>query len=163
MSFVLTAHFTSGVYEMQLPSVNNRSVQLEIPREVSGLASEIALSLDVFNEVWSLVPNEVVSFPASVTLTDGLRVDARLSNGSEVVILVETLALGLSRFTKYYVNNAPITVGRGNNNTISYANQLVGSNHTRIELSGNGGATLIDESRNGVFVNGKRVNKQQSL
>jgi S-DNA-T family DNA segregation ATPase FtsK/SpoIIIE len=163
MAYVLTATFDSGVYEIQPPNINNRSVQLPIPREVSGTANEIALQLEVFEDVWTLVPNKEIIFLAAVKLADGRRINAHLADGRGMVILVEALAPGLSTFDKFLVNSDTITVGSGRDNVIRYSNELVSPRHIRIEHYKKNGATLFDVSSNGSYINGKRINDRQKL
>jgi len=155
-----------GVQEIFLPGVQNRAVSLSFDSDLTGINTKASLSLDIFDGVWTIHPNKDVKFASPVKLSDGLRIDARLiATGEEIVILVELLDLGRTRFTKYIVvKGTHITLGSGNDNLIRYnTDGLVSRKHLTIEPSP-GGAVLVDHnSQNGSFINGKRVNMRQNL
>ena len=165
MHYVLIIHLKTGVQELFLPVVQNRAVSLELNKSLTQKHIEVALSLDVFDDVWTIRPNADVFFESPLTLFDGLRIDARLPKTNEgIIIFVEKLDLGRTQFQKFRVSpGIPITVGSDRSNIIRYnAKALVSAKHLSIEPSP-AGATLIDLSRNGSFINGKRVNGRQIL
>ena len=164
MNFVITVHLKRGVQELFLPGVQNRTILPELNPEITG-GIEAALLLDVFDDVWTIRPNSSVMFKTPETLKDGLRIDASLpETGEEIVIFVEALNLNRTRFKKYKIpSSETITVGRDPDNIIQYNTKgLVTGKHCYIEPSP-GGATLVDISRNGSFINGIRVNSRQAL
>jgi len=164
MNFVLTIHLQSGVQEIFLPGVQNRAVTLELNKKISGDIKAF-LSLDIFDDVWTIRPNESVAFDSPETLIDGLRINARLVETNEnIAIFVEKSDIKCTCFNKYYVaQGVPITVGADSDNMICYnTRNFVTSRHLSIEMSP-AGATLVDTSRNGSFVNGIRVKERQLL
>ncbi|MCL2696178.1 MAG: FtsK/SpoIIIE domain-containing protein, partial [Clostridiales bacterium] len=165
MNYVLTIHLKAGVQEIFLPSVQNRAVSIEIDSGITNNHIAASLSLDVFDGVWTIRPNAHVLFDIPLTLSEGLRINARLVRCKEdIVIFVEELDLGRTKFDQFYVApGVPITIGASKNNIIRYnTKELVSSRHLYIEPSP-AGATLVDTSRNGSFVNGKRVHERQTL
>ncbi|MCL2151803.1 MAG: type VII secretion protein EssC [Oscillospiraceae bacterium] len=165
MSYVLTIYLKSGMQEIFLPSVQNRAVSLGINKEITQHNIEAALSLDIFDDTWSIRPNADVLFDIPYKLTDGLRIDAKMKKtGEEIVIFVEALDLGRTRFQRFRVApGVPITLGSDRNNMIRYnTRNLVSSRHLTIEPSP-AGATLVDHSSNGSFINDRRVNGRQNL
>jgi len=122
MNYVLTVYLKSGVQEIFLPSVQNRSVSLKLDRRIIAGQIEAALSLDVFDGVWTIRPNADVLLEAPLTLFDGLRINALLAGTREVIVIfVEELELGRTRFEKYHVApGVPITVGADMSNIIRY-------------------------------------------
>ena len=165
MSFILTVHLKSGIQEIFLPSVQNRAISIDINREITQYNIEAALSLDIFDDKWTIRPNNDVLFNIPLALSDGLRINAKLKKtGEDIVIFVEALDLGRTRFQKYRVApGVPITLGADRTNIIRYnTRNLVSTRHLTIEPSP-AGATLVDHSSNGSFVNGRRVNGRQNL
>jgi len=165
MNYSLTVYLKNGVQEIFLPSVQNRAVTIDLNRDLTEKNTETSLSLDVFDGIWTIRPNGHVLFDTPHTLCDGLRIDAAIRDTDEkIVVFVEELDLGRTNFQKYYVTSGvPITVGSDRNNMISYnSNELVSSRHLTIEPSP-AGATLVDMSRNGSFINGVHVNSRRTL
>lgn len=166
MSYVLIVYLNAGVQEIFLPNVQNRSVSIGLERDIIGGSNgEVALSLDVFDDVWTIRPNRKVLFESPLTLTDGLRVDAKISGTNEqIAIFAEKLDVERTTFKKYLIPlGEPVTVGSNDTNSIVYnTRNLVTSVHMHLERS-EYGARLIDRSKNGTFVNSKRVKGQQDL
>jgi len=170
MSFVLTVHLLQGVQEIFLPSVQNRAISIDLNRELTGRDTEASLTLDVFDSVWTIRPNNHMRFLEPKILTDGLRVNATMiASGDEIVIFVDELDVKQTKFMKFHVEpNSSITVGAGEHSTICYSmknlvsGKTPGQHHLTIEATA-AGAELIDTSMNGSFVNCRRVNGRQKL
>ena len=182
-NFVLTVQHTYWVQEIYLPSVQNRAVSIELNRELTGLDTEIALTLDMFDDVWTIHPNEQIHFSAPHILTDGLHIDAKIkcTKDEKIVIFVnkhdinDEIDIKRTLFMKYYIEpNSRITMGAGEQSNICYrmknlvSGQTPGKHHFTIDATPEG-AVLHDgiingeTSMNGVFINGRRVVKKQPL
>ncbi len=167
MSFVLTAYFDAGIQEMVLPSINNRSITMEIKKEITGLTKDVSLELDVFDNLWRIQANKDICFQEheNNVLKDGMKIQATfLENSNQLVILVEEIFPGLTEFDKYVWKSSVLSLGSGSNNNIIFdSGNLVSGQHALLEMHDHGIAMLIDcNSRNGIFVNGKRI-KQQAI
>ena len=164
MNFVIIVHLKRGVQEIFLPGVQNRAVSLDLNREITN-GIDAALSLEVFDDVWTIRPNAAVLFDQPLVLSEGLRINARIAESNEeMVIFIEKLDLGRTQFKRYLIPPGQrITVGADSSNIICYNSKgLVSGNHLTIEPSP-AGATLSDNSRNGTFVNWVRVNGRRTL
>ncbi|MCL2820283.1 MAG: type VII secretion protein EssC [Oscillospiraceae bacterium] len=165
MNFVLTIHYKLGVQEIFLPSIQNRTVTLELDNKLAGINKELTLLLDVFDGVWIIHPNDSVTFDKSQTLSDGLRINAKVvKNNDEIIIFADELKVNQTLFKKYHVEpGSKIKLGSNESNNIVYSTKnLVSGNHFVIEESSRG-AEIVDKSRNGTFVNGKKVNGRQKI
>ena len=165
MSYVLTVYLKAGMQEIFLPSVQNRAVLLDINKEVTRNNIGAALSLDIFDDTWTIRPNNDVLFAIPLVLSDGLRINATLKKtGEEIVIFAESLDLDRTRFKRFRVApGVPITLGSDRTNMIRYnTRNLVSSHHLTIYPSP-AGATLTDHSSNGSYINDRRVNERQNL
>jgi S-DNA-T family DNA segregation ATPase FtsK/SpoIIIE len=163
--FVLTVHLKQGVQEIYLPSVQNRAVSIELNRELLSRDIDVSLSLDVFDSIWTIRPNEYVNFSSPTVLHDGLRVNAKLvKTGEEVVIFVDGTIEKQTIFKKYHTPAGRlITMGSADSNAIRYSTRkLVSGQHFAIETS-SAESAVIDKSTNGTFVNGKRISNRQKL
>ena len=165
MNYVLTVYLKSGMQEIFLPSVQNRAVLLDINKEITQYSIEAALSLDIFDDTWTIRPNSDVVFDIPLTISDGLRINAKLKRtGEEIVIFARELDLGRTRFKRFRVApGVPITLGSDRNNIIRYnTRNMVSSRHLTI-MPSPAGATLIDHSSNGSYINDRRVIERQNL
>ena len=178
MSFVLTVQHRNWVQEIFLPGVQNRVVSLELNRELTKIDAEIALTLEMFDDVWTIRPNEYVRFSKPYVLADSLRIKAKIITNEDISIFVDKLYPGQTLFNKYHVKpGSVITMGLKDKNMIRYGkvdpdseqeSNLVSREHLVIDAGANG-AVLIDgdnkgkASTNGVFVNGRRISKRHVL
>lgn len=165
MSFIISVHFKSSFYEIFTPGINNRKVNIDIPSEISGFVSDFPLSFEVWNNVWSISENESVVFlkgaegKRTFPLESGLIINCehRL-NHEKFSLIVEKSYEGYSDFDKYVLRQGTITIGSADGNTIQYnTRSLVSGRHASLSVDSNGTCTLTDTSRNGTFVNGKRI------
>ncbi len=166
MSFVMSVHFKNSFFEVFLPGLNNRKVVIEIPSSKSGYAVDIPLSLEVWNNAWTILENESVSFLKTggilspCPLEAGLRLACEHNpSGQKFSIIVEESYESYSDFNKYILNHSCITIGSADGNSIIYNNRnLVSRKHTVIERDANGNYFVIDQkSSNSTFVNGRRI------
>ena len=182
-NFILTLQHDRWVQEIFLPSVQNRAVSIELNRELTGLDKEINLSLEMFDDVWTIRPNDQIYFSKPHIFYDGLRFRAVIAYTNEQVEIFvdkhdinDELDTKRTLFHKYYIEqNTRITLGSREQNMIFYSkidpakkNNLVSREHLIIDVKPSGGV-LIDgdsngkSSTNGVFINGIRVRHKQVL
>ncbi len=65
-------------------------------------------------------------------------------------------------YEKYYLNNdAEITIGRKDDNTIIYKNKFISSNHAKLSYKDNKWIIKDNDSVNGTFVNNKLIDKKE--
>ena len=166
MSLVMSIHFKNSFFEAFLPGFNNRKLVIDIPSGTSGYAEDFPLSLEVWNNVWSILENESVKFSKSGEVSSPYPLEAGLKlacvhkpSRAKFTIIVEESYEGYSDFNKYYLNQSRITIGSVEGNSIIYNNRnLVSGKHAVIERDSTGGYSIIDRnSSNGTFINGRRI------
>ena len=172
MSYILTVHFNNSFHEIFLSGLNNRKITVDIPTDISGCSSSLPISLEVWNDSWEILENDLVEFLQtgehhhSVELTAGLSLSCAFKPDREkFAILVEEIFAGYSDFDKFLLKLSKITIGSNNDNSIIYNNRnLVSARHALIERDSAGGYSIIDlDSSNGTFVNGRRIKGKNKL
>ena len=158
MGLVLSVHFRQNYYEYFLSGENNRVIDEIIPASVSGFMRNISLKLEVWEGEWRLRDSADVDVGETVILRGGLRVDCRARfNRERFTAVVEDVPATYSLFEKYRIGSGRITIGREADNQICFDTQkLVSGHHAILEANADGGVTIVDQSQNGTFVNGKR-------
>jgi S-DNA-T family DNA segregation ATPase FtsK/SpoIIIE len=165
MNLVLSVHFRQSYFEYFLPGENNRVLEVEIPAAVSGFPADVALALEVWEEQWFLCENADVQFGERVSLRGGLRIDCvTRKSGRTFVVIIEDVPAEYTAFAKYRLTPGRVTIGREPSNNICFNLQkLVSSSHALLEVTPDRHCTVTDNSQNGTFVNGKRINGSKLL
>jgi S-DNA-T family DNA segregation ATPase FtsK/SpoIIIE len=166
----MSIHFKNSFIEEFLPGVNNRKVYIDVPKEISGYNSDFQLSLEVWNNSWSILENEHVRLQKDIQsphpIGAGLKLicEHKLAREKFTVIVEESYS-GYTAFDKYHLNQAQISIGNADGNDITYNyRSLVSGRHAQIEKDSSGSYRVVDQnSSNGTFVNGKRVSGSQRL
>ena len=165
MSLVLSVHFRRSYYEYFLPGENNRVLDVTIPSYVSGFASDTTLMLEVWEGEWFLADSADVTVGGRAALRGGLRINCtECVRREKFVVVVEDVSAEYTAFEKYLVKQGKITIGRDKDNNICFNTQkLVTGRHAIMEFAPDGTCVVIDESQNGTFVNGSRINGKYRL
>lgn len=170
MGLMLSVHFSRAFLEIFLPNVNNRAMPLDIPRDISGLGRDLRLQAEVWNGTWFLVSGgevEVAGAPAQgLEVADGekYRCTCR-ATGAQFIVLAARTEPADTAFDKFLLPQGPVRIGSGADNDICYSGRgLVSAAHAALELLGDGRCVLRDlGSRNGTFVNGRRIGREHLL
>ncbi|MDR1605183.1 MAG: type VII secretion protein EssC [Gracilibacteraceae bacterium] len=166
MNLALSIHFLQNYFEYFLPSENNRTLKVEIPSAVSGFVADILLPLEVWEGQWFLGADPEIGLSERIPLCGGLRLNCLTRRrGEYFVLIVEEVSAEYTAFAKYDLRRTPaVTVGREGDNHICFdTQQLVGRRHAALEVGSDGRYTVVDKSRNGTFVNGRRISGRQIL
>ena len=165
MSLVISVHFRSNFFEYTLPGENNRVVDVKIPTYVSGFASDMAMKLEVWEGEWFLADSPDVTVGGRVRLGGGQRINCmERAHGEKFAVVVEDVTAEFMTFQKFIARQGRITIGREDNNNICFNTQkLVSGRHAILEFGADGSCTAIDNSQNGTFVNGNRINGRYRL
>ena len=165
MNLVLNVHFRRNYFEYFLPGENNRVIEAVIPAAVSGFPADTALTLEVWEGAWFLADNSGITVGGRVALRDGERINCMERAGRErFVVVVESVPPEYTSFEKFVIASGQITIGRDESNNICFNTQnLVGRFHAVLEVSPGGVIMAVDNSQNGLFVNGRRINGKYQL
>ena len=165
MNMVLSIHFRRDFFEYFLPGENNRVIEAAIPAAVSGFKADAALTLEVWEGDWFLADNADILVGGRIALSGGERINCMERTSLEkFVVIVEKVPPEYMSFQKYAITRGQITIGRDESNNICFnAQNLVGRFHAVLDVSADGAVTAVDNSQNGLYINGRRVGGKQRL
>jgi len=172
MNLKITVHFPDSIYEYFLPGINNRANPIDIPADKSGLSGDVLLTLEVWNNVWEIAENGTMGFSQIesrgrvLPISKGLKI-ACVSKFDHVkfTVIAEQILVGYTEFVKYKWGQSTVTIGRDLSNEIQFDNMgLVTGKHAEITRTSGGQSYISDlNSRNGTFVNGRRIHDNYQL
>ncbi len=172
-NLLLTITFENGFQEIYLPSVDNKTIPIEIRPYISGLKEDIMLPLEVWSGEWSIKKSKQFNITIdeeeveSTVLTPGILLNCFIKNTDIVFSLTVSLAdTGNVTFNKYFLDLNSIkslTIGNASSNIISYANKFCSPSHAEIVIED--GETVIrdKQSVNGTFLNGRLLRGSKKL
>ena len=186
MSVVLMIYSRSACREFVLPALHNEEYSLKIDSEIFGLYQDVSLRMEENRGEWYfLADDQYVIYGAAGS--SGSRSSRLRPEKEEHVLLLNsanyTLDLGRERlavivrfketsfvsYRKYFpAGVSEITIGRAPGNMIQYSysyqgNQYIGRNMAAIRLSGADAVLVDNKSKNGLYVNDRRVNGSRQL
>lgn len=154
--------------------ISNKQIEsITLPKKVEGQywLSKL-IGIEGKNEQWVLKSNKNVKIldeeesEINTIILEELNIyNLKLTNNQERLILfTEPVTDDRQTYQKLQIKqNAEITIGRNINNEIVYLNQFVSGRHAKLTFL-NSMCTITDEnSTNGTFVNGKRINDKEKL
>lgn len=164
MGLRLSVFTTKMMKNYILPSINNSDYTIVLDKDKFGLKNNIILELQVIDHEWSFKRTSVYKL---IKNTDGEAFEPikpsdmfmlRSGGSISVRISVSNAELSFDNLKKYALNpNVRVTIGRSNSNVIQYEMQnFVSKTHAVIENDGRNWV-VGDKSRNGIFVDGKRI------
>lgn len=167
MSVVVSVYSEKALKEFVLPATVNTEAELSVRRDVFGLDEHITLRLENLDGEWRFLPSPCISVFRGETPYAGEPLKDRdyfrcVAKGR--MLLAMTVSVTDRRFegfSKYRLTSGAVTIGRDADCGLRYSfesggAQYVGREHAVIALSQNS-LTLTDKSRNGVFLNDRRV------
>ncbi len=173
-NLLVTAIFENGFQEIYLPTVDNRSIPIEIRPSVSGLSQDIVLPFEVWSGVWTLTDSTQFVITIDEKPVEGTVLEpGRLLNctvkGTDVVfsLTVTQANSGNTSFDKYFFDITKVgTITIGSNSAsgiINYSNRFCSPAHA--EIGSDAGVVYIADknSVNGTFVNGRLLSAKQPL
>lgn len=165
MGMVLSIYSQKGFREVSLPERGQNSLDILIQKELFALDQDISLLLGKEEKSWFLTASDGLVLSAggsgvsqnTVEICDDLRFEVQTAGGSRITVISFEQTDPFTVYKKYSLSNLrEIKIGRNDGNDIRYANDFVSGTHASIVLQG-GVAKLSDMSKNGVYLNFKRV------
>ena len=154
-NYILFINRLEEVTEIPLPAADNRKFMVNI--------CGCNIDIEVFNGVWRMLASDDVNIMTDDKLTDSATIETNKTihiipkNGERFAVLVQETNMENASFSKYSVaDKQSITIGRENDNDIVIHSEYAGAHHCTITKDNNG-YILTDNSKNGTFVNGKRI------
>ncbi|MBQ4528381.1 MAG: type VII secretion protein EssC [Clostridia bacterium] len=153
-----------------LPSITDSDYSIVLDKVKFGFTKNIVLEMQVIDNKWTFKKNTSYQIVAENTslisdrILPGTIFSMRCPGEMPIKLSISEADISLESFKKYSLNSSiPITIGRTDNNIIRYNVQnIVGREHSVIAFTG-GAWVISDKSKNGVFVNGKRVSGSYKL
>lgn len=172
MSMLLSVYSTKAFQEFLLPAVNNAEHMIILDGDIFSLDADIQLHMEVIENRWYFLPDEgcAMEYTAShktyvgAPLEDGDLLTLILPTQEYISFMVDETELSFKVFEKYDIQGVEeITVGSGDENDIVYnTRSLVSGIHAMLRRSASQ-CVIEDKSRNGIFVNAKRVSGFRKL
>lgn len=164
MSMVLSIYSQKGFREVTLPERGQQTLEVLIDRELFALDQDLTLSLTQENGLWILESHDGLllvtkgeDHPSSIAICDGAHFQVETPAGARITVIGFEQNDPFTVYRKYALSGLQqIRIGRGMGNDICYQNDFVSNEHCVITLHGKE-ASLRDTSRNGTFVNFRRV------
>lgn len=163
--FTLYINFKEKTTERPLPSENNRSIELDLSDIVAGCR----ISFEVFDNIWSVFSGTENKMSidgekfTSHILKDGDIIKVQLNDNSRFVIMVYEITDCITDFAKYNISDKTcIKIGKSTDSDISINSNYISTEHAVMTKS-NGKWVYKDDSLNGSYINGSRINSQITL
>ncbi len=170
MSIILSVYSKKSFREYILPSINNADYEITFSSDHFKLAQDIVLKLEILDETWRicahhdyLVQKDSRNYAGQV-LKDKDIIYIRTKKEERLTIIVKEQKFIFHSYDKFLLPLiGEITIGSDPSNHIVY-NYLktVSKKHAVIRKDENG-CVVINYSRNGTYVNSKKVETQQTL
>lgn len=169
MIFSLAVYGNNAFREVLLPHINNDDFSIHLTRAVFGFSEDVSVTFECVDGIWRMtgISRNVRLRRSGLQLGDELTLGALIhlrQQDTSVDILVMEVDQTLDRLKKYYIE-APcnLQIGSAEGCDIVYDFQgLVSRNHATLELR-QGSCSIIDTSRNGIYMGFRRIQSQQQL
>ncbi len=167
--FIIYITFDNSIVEYVLPGINNRSGHLDLSGETG--IKNLVISYEVWDGIWYFRANDLVRLSHDhIVISESRQIqDDETYNGKiyrtgeRFVIMVKAFKKEMSRFHKFEIRGMDtIIIGNSRDANINISDRFVSGYHAAISRQ-NGQWYLFDQSRNGTYVNYKKVNKSVSL
>ena len=161
MGMVLSIYSQKGFREVTLPERGQTGVEVLLQKELFATSKDIELDLEKEAEGWTLkAPDARISVGGndvdSARIEDGLKLGLD-AYGDRITVICFEQADPFCAYYKYSVSGSrQIRIGRDADNDMRYENSFVSGHHCVIDFD-NGRAILRDESKNGTYLNYRRV------
>ena len=164
MSMVLSIYSLKGFREVTLPERGQNELEILIQKDIFSLDQDVMLLLNKQDEQWILcVQNAAIltgpdaARPESVAIKDETRFEIGTAQGNKITIICFEQNNPFTVYRKYSLSKLQqIKIGRSEHNDIRYQNDFVSGEHCVITFQ-DGRAMLRDTSRNGTYINFRRV------
>ena len=169
MSWMLTGYSDCGCQEFIMPEKDNANHTIVLDHNAFETAEDIELRFEIVDNVWRFMSVSSNCVLNSHSTRPGKLIDSGdiiyVSAGTEniAVIAVEFTA-DISGMKKYGIrSSATISIGAEADNDIVIGDvPLISRHHASLTING-GSAFIVDMSKNGTFVNGRRVQNQANI
>lgn len=171
MGYIVMAYTEEGNQEYILPNLYDADYEILLKKQLFGIQKDIRVLLEIVDGRWSFVQcdeyhlltkESMLGF--GISLEDGQVYYLRSHEGIEITMVIISYSEAVPSFLKYHISGTnQITVGNNAGNIISYDFKgYISQNHCMI-FRYQSQWVLQDFSKNGTYLNGKRVHGQTYL
>ena len=170
MSLSLSVFTSRMMNTYLLPNIDNSDYSIVLDKDKFGFSRNIILELQIVDGKWSFKQTQSYSLIRdtredwSAPLNDDDMFTLRCPGEASIRISINETELSFDNLKKYAINkNMRITIGRSPSCIIRYEMQeFISKEHAHIMYT-NQGWVIEDTSKNGVFVDGNRIQKIHNL
>ena len=169
MSWVLAAYSNHGCQEFIMPETDNINYSIELDHKIFEVDDTVCLRFEITGNMWRFVGTSENCVLGNGSVQPGKLISSGdtiyiLYGAERITVLVAEFLADISRMKKYRIGDAAvISVGSGSDHDIVILGvPLISRNHASITVN-QGNCTIADKSRNGTFVNGKRIHETKKI
>ncbi len=170
MGYIVMAYAEEGYQECILPELYDADYEIQLKKELFGLRRDLQISLETVEGKWYFVENRDYRLLDSEgkngfgkNFEDGHVYYLKNREGSKITLVIIQCEQKYPVFDKYRLGEQQISIGKGEENTISYDFRgYISKSHCMLFRYGSRWV-LQDFSSNGSYLNGRRVKEQTFL
>lgn len=169
MSWMLAAYSDHGCQEFIMPETDNINYTIQLDHKIFEVDDTVRLRFEITGNMWRFVGASENCVLGNGSVQPGKLISSGdtiyiLYGAERITVLVAEFLADISRMKKYRIGDATvISVGSGSNHDIVIQGiPLISRNHASITVN-RGNCTIADKSRNGTFVNGKRIHEPKKI
>ncbi len=171
MGYVIMAYAMDGYQEFILPEFVDLNYSILIERQKFGLKKDLSILLENVDNEWRFIPSneyKLCTYDGKdvffTPLKDGMAVHIKGIEENKITLLGFITSGYYPSYDKYILHGInQITIGKDPGNVIEYGDtKFVSRNHAVLYKYGNSWI-VQDNSSNGTYLNGKRINEREYL
>lgn len=168
MNYILSIYTESAYQELYLPDINNADFPVVLRKNLFCIPEDIILRLDIIDNIWSIYESEQYDLYVEgrrfdkLEIRSGKKFTVSLVDSTIIPVTVDLIERGFIQSLKYDLLFDKITIGSSKVNDIINESSLVSGEHMQLVRTTQGWY-VKDISKNGTFLNSKRVTGQASL
>lgn len=169
MSWMLMGYSNCGCQEFIIPEKDNANHTIVLDHNIFGTTEDIKIQFEIVDNVWRFIGTSSNCVLSSCGIRPGKLIDSGdviyISAGTEnIAVMVMEFTADINGMKKYGIwSPATISIGAEADNDIAIDDvPLISRHHASLTING-GSAVITDTSKNGTFVNGKRIQNQKNI
>ncbi|MEE8815588.1 MAG: FtsK/SpoIIIE domain-containing protein [Lachnospiraceae bacterium] len=164
MSTILTVYSNQAFKRYLLPAINDADYSIGLSCELFQLSADLELKLEVTGGVWRYAPSDAYNLRSVADNKDSMRVSLTdagavrlLVDGNQVAALIARKTDTCFTLYTHCVLSGIVTIGTDSSSTISLKSKFLSPHHAAIEKVADVWHVRDMGSRNGTYLNGRRV------
>lgn len=169
MSWMLAGYSNCGCQEFFMPETDNSNYTIILDHAIFEISDDVFLNFEIMGSKWRFIGvsgncvlgNQGIQTGTLISSGDVIYVSVGVES---ITILVTEFSADIRGIKKYLIGDpATVSIGSDTNNDIIIAGiPLISRHHVSITVS-RGNCTIVDKSKNGTFVNGKRIRERSRI